>query len=290
VTAIIRPQSWTVGDATITTIVEAETPGVPPEFFFPASNAAEVAEQTWLVPTWASADGSLILRVQAFVIEIAGRQVLVDPCVGNGKRRQLPFWNEQQYTFLTDLSAAGFDVDTIDQVVHTHLHADHVGWDTQLVDGEWVPTFPNARHLYTQRELEHWKASAQRINEDVYADSIEPIFAAGLADIVAEDADLGDGLRLSPTPGHTPGHVSLWIDSGDEQAVVSGDLIHHPVQFARPEWAEIGDWDVEIARTTRRAFIGQVADTGRLTLGTHFAVAPAGHVVTHGDTWRFEPA
>lgn len=289
-TAITKPQSWIVGDATITAIVEAETPGIPTEFFFPASSAAEVAEQTWLVPTWASAEGSLILRVQAFVIEVAGRRVLVDPCVGNDKRRQLPFWHEQQYTFLADFAAAGFDVDTIDQVVHTHLHADHVGWDTHLVDGEWVPTFAKARHLYTQRELDHWKASEQRVNEDVYADSIEPIFAAGLADIVAEDADLGDGLRLSPTTGHTPGHVSLWIDRDGAQAVISGDLMHHPVQFARPEWAEIGDWDDEVARSTRRSFLGQVADTGRLLLGTHFAVAPAGHVVTHGDTWRFEPA
>jgi glyoxylase-like metal-dependent hydrolase (beta-lactamase superfamily II) len=290
VTSTTNVQSWKVGAATITAIVEAETPGVPTEFFFPESTAAGVAEQTWLVPTFASADGALIFRVQAFVVEVGARVIVVDPCVGNGKRRMLPFWNEQQYTFLADFAAAGFDVDAVDVVLHTHLHADHVGWDTHLLDGVWTPTFTNARHLYTQRELDHWMATEQRTNEDVYADSVEPIFAAGLADIVAEDADLGDGLRLSPTTGHTPGHVSLWIDSEDERGVISGDLMHHPVQCARPEWAEIGDWDGDIARTTRRAFLDEVCRDQRLVLGTHFPTAPAGRVVVAGDAWRFEPA
>lgn len=282
-------QSWKVGSVLVTAIVEAETPRVPPEFFFPASTAADVAEETWLVPDFASADGALIFRVQAFVIEIAGRRLLVDPCVGNDKPRKLPFWNMQNFTFLDDFVAAGFDVEGIDQVVHTHLHADHIGWDTRLVDGEWVPTFRNARHLYTQRELDEVRREDPPPFDEVYEDSIAPIFAAGLADIVAEDEDLGDGLRLSPTTGHTPGHVSLWIESDGEHAVISGDLIHHPVQCARPEWAEIGDWDEDMARATRRSFLDRVARDHTLVLVPHFPTVPAGHVVAAGDAWRFEP-
>jgi glyoxylase-like metal-dependent hydrolase (beta-lactamase superfamily II) len=282
-------QTWKVGSALVTSVVEAQTANVPTEFFFPASTAAEVAEQTWLVPDYAAADGSLLSRVQAFVIDLPHRRVLVDPCVGNGKQRMLPFWHMQQYTFFEDFLAGGFAPETIDHVVHTHLHADHIGWDTQLIDGVWTPTFTNARHLYTQREVDHWRAPEQRVHEDTYVDSIGPIFDAGLADIVAEDADLGDGLRLSPTTGHTPGHVSLWIDSDGERAVISGDLMHHPVQCARPEWAEIGDWNGDIARTTRREFLERVARDGTLVFGTHFPTAPAGHVVAHGDVFRFEP-
>jgi glyoxylase-like metal-dependent hydrolase (beta-lactamase superfamily II) len=239
------------------------------------------------VPDFASSDGTLTFRVQAFVIDLDDRRVMVDPCVGNGKQRALPFWHEQQYTFLDDLAAAGFDPATVDLVVHTHLHADHVGWDTHLADGAWVPTFPNARHLYTQRELDHRRGSDVPGVEDVYSDSIAPIFAAGLADIVAEDEDLGDGLRLAPTPGHTPGHTSLWIESGGERAVISGDLLHHPVQCAHPEWAEVADADVEGARTTRWSFLNDVALERAVMFGTHFPTAPAGRVVPYEDTWRF---
>lgn len=282
-------QQWHVGDVTVTAIVEAQTGGIPPEMFFPEASAADVGAESWLVPEYASTDGALIFRVQAFVIDVDDRRIVVDPCVGNDKQRTLPFWHLQRYTFLDDLVAAGFDPLGIDLVVHTHLHADHVGWATQLVDGEWVPTFANARHLYTQRELDFRRASDRPGVEDVFGDSIAPIFEAGLADIVAEDEDLGDGLRLAPTPGHTPGHTSLWIESAGERAVISGDLIHHPVQCARPEWAEIGDADVDLARRTRRSFLNDVALERALMFGTHFPTNPAGRVVPYEDTWRFAP-
>ena len=282
-------QQWHVGDATVTAIVEAETAGIPPEMFFPDATPDEVAAATWLVPDYASPDGRLILRVQAFVLDVFERRIIVDPCVGNDKHRSLPFWHLQHYTFLDDLAGSGFDPASIDLVLHTHLHADHVGWDTRLVDGRWVPTFPNARHLYTQRELDFRRASDQPGVEDVFADSIAPIFEAGLADIVAEDEDLGDGLRLAPTPGHTPGHTSLWIESAGERAVISGDLIHHPVQCERPEWAEVADADVELARATRWSFLNDVALERVVMFGTHFATAPAGRVMPFEDTWRFVP-
>jgi glyoxylase-like metal-dependent hydrolase (beta-lactamase superfamily II) len=283
-------QRWHVGDATVTAIVEAETGGIPPAMFFPEATARDVADESWLVPDFADAGGALIFRVQAFVIDDGlGRRVVVDPCVGNDKSRSLPFWHMQRYTFLDDLVAGGFDPESVDLVVHTHLHADHVGWDTRLVAGAWVPTFPNARHLYTQRELDFRRSNDVPDVEDVYGDSIAPIFAAGLADIVAEDEDLGDGLRLAPTPGHTPGHTSLWIESAGERAVISGDLIHHPVQCARPGWAEVADADVELARRTRHSFLSDVALERVVMFGTHFPTNPAGRVVPYEDTWRFAP-
>jgi len=288
-TAATTVQRWSVGDATITSVVEAETHHIPPEFFFPGVTAADLQRQPWLVPDYVDADGNIGLRVQAVVIEVAGRRVLVDPCVGNGKTRQLPFWNDMTWPFLEHFADAGFTPESIDTVVHTHLHADHVGWATHRVDGEWAPMFTQARHLYTERELAYSREVAAQGAEDVYGDSVAPVLAAGLADIVAEDADLGDGLRLEPSTGHTPGHVSLWLERDGEQALITGDFLHHPAQCTEPEWAEVGDHDPDQARATRRRMFEAAATSGALVVGTHFTTNPAGRIVTSGDVWRFEP-
>ena len=279
-------ERWQVGEATVTAVVESEIGGIPPNIFFPEATPAEVEAEDWLAAELV-AGGTIALRVQAFVIELAGRTILVDPCVGNGKQRAMPFWHEQDYPWLERFEAAGFTADQIDLVVHTHLHADHVGWDTQLEEGAWVPRFTNARHLYIEAELEHWRAAERRQAEDVYADSVAPIFDAGLADVVAVDADLGDGLRIVPTPGHTPGHVSLELVSAGETAFVTGDFTHHQIQTARPEWAEIADSDVELARRTRRDVFAHCADREALVFGTHWPVSPVGRVEPHDSAWRF---
>jgi glyoxylase-like metal-dependent hydrolase (beta-lactamase superfamily II) len=284
-----RPGRWKIGGCTITAIVEEQNDGLPPQMFFPEATAGEVAKHAWLVPDFADARGRLSMSVQAFVVEIADRVVLVDPCVGNGKKLPLAYWNEREWPFLERFAEAGFDPGNIDTVVHTHLHADHVGWDTQLRDGSWVPTFTGARHLYTQAALD-WCRTGQGIAvEGVYVESVGPIVDAGLADVVSENADLGDGLTLEPTPGHTPGHVSLWIRSGGETALVSGDFLHHPVQCAEPQWAEIGDEDAEVARSTRRSMLERAAASGALFLGTHFPTRPAGRMIVDGEWWRFVP-
>ncbi|HTO52347.1 MAG TPA: MBL fold metallo-hydrolase [Myxococcota bacterium] len=284
-------QRWQVGDYTLTAVIENETPGIPPGLFFVGVKEEDVARHAaWLVPDFADARGRVTLRVQAIVVEGRGRRVLVDPCVGNAKARTLPFWNQQHWPFLERLAAAGLAPERIDLVVHTHLHADHCGWDTRLEGGEWRPTFRNARHLYNQAELD-WIRSDRKTpdNDAVYADSIAPIFAAGLADVVPQELDLGDGLRLEPSPGHTPGHVSLWIESQGETALVSGDFLHHPVQCAELGWAEIGDIDPDQARATRRRILGRAAETRALFLGTHFATRPAGRIEPRGDAFRFIP-
>jgi glyoxylase-like metal-dependent hydrolase (beta-lactamase superfamily II) len=282
-------QRWTVGGCTITSVVEEQVEHVPPEMFFPDATAAAVARHGWLVPDFADERGRVALRVQAFVVECAGRCVLVDPCVGNGKTLAVPYWNERTFPFLERFAAAGFAPERVDTVVHTHLHADHVGWDTQLAGGTWVPTFVRARHLYTRRELDWCRAGGNPGIDGVYAQSVAPVVDAGLADVVAEDADLGDGLRLEPSPGHTPGHVSLWIESDGAVALVTGDFLHHPVQCAEPAWAEVADENRELARQTRRAFLRSASERHALFLGTHFPSLPAGRVVADGGAWRFVP-
>lgn len=279
-------QRWTVGNATITSVVEDEIEHIPPEFFFPAGNAAAVRSHPWVLDHYADTDGNITLRVQALIVEHAGRTVLVDPCVGNFKTSELPFWNQQEWPFMDRFAAAGFTTDAIDTVVHTHLHADHIGWDTRPVDGAWVPTFPNARHLYTAGEMESVQAAS---DDPSYQESILPIVDAGLADIVPDDADLGAGLRLEPTPGHTPGHVSLWLESDGERALLAGDILHHPVQCAEPTWAEIGDVDTDLARAHRRRMLSTAAETGALFIAAHFPNRPAGRVRVDGDVWRFVP-
>lgn len=281
-------QQWHVGEAAITAIVEDETPGVPVQLFFAEATPDDIRSTSWLAPDVAAADGTVALRVQAFLVRMPELTVLVDPCVGNGKTRDLPMWNQLDRPWLERLAAAGCAPADIDMVIHTHLHEDHVGWDTQWDPSEdrWVPTFTNARHIYVDDELDYRREQTNP-RYDVYADSIEPVFAAGLADIVASGADLGRGLQLVSTPGHTPGHVSLQIATGGEPFVVTGDLLHHQAQLSHPHWAEIADHDADLARTTRGDFFSHHARQGTLLAGTHFASQPVGRIEPHGTAWRF---
>jgi glyoxylase-like metal-dependent hydrolase (beta-lactamase superfamily II) len=284
-----RSERWRVGDATITAIVETQTDAIPPQLFFPGASAEDIVAHEWLIPDHAHSDGTIAFRVQAFVIELGGWTILVDPCVGNHKLRALPFWHDQEWPWFERFLEAGFDPDHVDVVLHTHLHADHVGWDTRLVDGAWEPTFQSARYVYAARELDHWRRDEHRQTEDVYGDSVEPIIEAGLADIVADDVELGGGLRLVPTPGHTPGHVSVEVDGGDAHAVITGDLLHHPVQLARPDLAEVADWDIEMARETRASFFAHHGERRSLVFVTHFASPAVGRFVGDGERWRWHP-
>ena len=280
-------QRWTVGSVTITSVVEDQIE-FPPGLLFPEATTEMVQRHPWLVPDWADAAGNISMRTQAFVVETGGLTVLVDPCVGNGKVRWLPVWNDLDLPFLERLAEVGVTPPAVQLVVHTHLHADHVGWDTHRAGDSWVPTFTAARHLYTEAELEYARTSGMP-GEDVYGDSVAPILDAGLAEIVAPDADLGHGLTLEWTPGHTPGQVSLWVESDGETALITGDFMHHPFQFAEPQVAEIADADVDVARATRARMLAKLAESGALVLGTHFPNRPGGRVRVDGDAWRFVP-
>ena len=211
----------------------------------------------------------------------------MDTCVGNDKPREVKNWNMRQGRFLEDLAEAGFPRERVDTVLCTHLHVDHVGWNTMLKDGKWVPTFPNARYLFGRKEFEHWSKAPAGPDRDVQMDSVRPILDAGLADLVAMDHRITSEVYLEPTLGHTPGHVSVCISSKGDEAVITGDLMHHPVQCAEPDWAARFDVDPDAARRTRRAFLERHAGKPVLVLGTHFATPTAGRVVRHVNIFCF---
>ena len=281
--------SWQVGAVTITQVVESKGAS-PPSFFFPDVAPEDVQRHAWLRPHFAHRDGRLFASIHAFVVESEGRRIVVDTCVGNDKERDLAMWNRLQGPFLEKLAAAGHSPESMDVVLCTHLHVDHVGWNTRLVDGRWVPTFPNARYLLGRTELAHWLASAGDEDRRIMADSVRPILDAGLADPVESDHAVTGEVRLEPTPGHTPGHVSVRIRSQGREAVITGDVMHHPVQCAEPRWQSHFDVDPDAARATRRRFLEEQADRDVLVLGTHFAAPTAGHVVRAGAAWEFRPA
>ncbi len=214
--------------------------------------------------------------------------VLVDTCIGNDKDRggRRPF-HMLRTGFLDHLRAAGVAPAAVDVVICTHLHVDHVGWNARLHDGRWVPTFPRARYLFARREWEHWTAEDEEGTRRIMADSVAPVLDAGLAQLVEMDHRVADGVWLEPTPGHTPGHVSVRLSSDGADAVITGDLMHHPVQVAEPGWESHFDSDVAEARRTRRAFCARYADRPVAVLGTHFHHPTAGHIVNRGDGWRF---
>ncbi len=278
---------WQIGDVRITKIVELELPGSG-TFVLPDAEPQNVIPIPWLVPHFARANGDLVMSVHALVVESRGRRIVVDTCVGNDKERPVPDWNLRQGPFLEDLAEAGFPRETIDTVLCTHLHVDHVGWNTMKVGGRWLPTFPNARYLLGETEWAYWDKEPEDMFGSVMGDSVRPVLEAGLADLVQTDHEITDEVRLESTPGHTPGHVSVHITSRGEEAVITGDLMHHPCQMARPEWASSFDYDAEQARATRVAFLQRYADTPVLIIGTHFAGPTAGHIVRDGGAYRLD--
>jgi glyoxylase-like metal-dependent hydrolase (beta-lactamase superfamily II) len=278
---------WRIGAVTVTKIVELEVTGGS-RFLLPQATYEEMLPIGWLRPDFADERGRLKMSVHALVVETPSRHIIVDTCLGNDKEnRRIPAWNRMQTNFLADLAAAGYPRETIDTVVCTHLHVDHVGWNTMLVGNRWVPTFPNARYLMGRVEHAHWTTQRERDDmEAVLADSVTPVWDAGLVDLVETDHRICDEASLVPTPGHTPGHVSLRIASLGEEALITGDFMHHPCQIARPDWSSTADSDPAAARATREHMLARLADAPTLVIGTHFAGRTAGHVARDRDTFR----
>ncbi len=282
--------TWTLGAVRVTSVKEVELP-MPGSAIVPdATPEALVPHSDWLAPHFVTEDGRLRLLIQALVVESQGRRIVVDTCVGNDKERTIPVFDQLETDFLGDLERAGFPRESIDTVLCTHLHVDHVGWNTMKVDGRWVPTFPNARYLVVRPEWEHWSKEDDRVFGDVLGDSVRPIFEAGLAELVEPGHAVTDEISLEPTPGHTPGHSSVRIRSEGAEAVITGDLMHHPSQCAHPEWGSSADHDPTRARETRRGFLEAQAGRSVLVIGTHFAGPHAGRIVADGAAWRFEIA
>lgn len=279
-------QTWQIGDVRITRIIETEDTSMAADFMVPDATPEALAEIDWLRPHFVTADGQLISSIYSLLVESQGKRLVVDTCLGNDKPRAVPDWNERQGAFLEEIAAAGFPRDTVDYVACTHLHPDHVGWNTMLVDGQWVPTFPNARYLFSEADWAWLDQAPVTPLGDYCGDSVRPVVDAGLADIIVPDYAITDEVRMVSTPGHSPGHMSVLIESGGARAIVTGDLMHHPCQIARPHWCSPFDFDQSRALNTRKSFINDHSDSPILVIGTHFATPSAGHIVTDGDTYR----
>ena len=284
---------WKIGDVTVTRVVE-HSAVLPITGFFPNATHEQVSRHAeWLKPWSLDDDDNVFLSIHALCVESEGRRIVVDTCIG---QRPLP----EPYSvlsndgaFLTALTDAGFARETIDTVVCTHMHFDHVGWNTMLVDGKWVPTFPNARYLLAQREYDHWIAASEEerfaASAITFDDAVLPLFDAGVVDLVEVDHQVTGDVALEHTPGHTPGHVSVRIRSQGEVAIITGDCMHHAVQLAEPSWHLHVDTDGHESTATRERLIKECCDQPVLVIGTHFPPPTAGHIVSTDDGVRFRP-
>jgi glyoxylase-like metal-dependent hydrolase (beta-lactamase superfamily II) len=280
---------WKIGDVEIARIVEVNAFPDDLSMLFKDGTPEMLLGHEWLKPHFVTPEGKMIISFQAFAVKSQGKSMMIDTCIGADRKRPYDVFCNMQTSFLDDLRIAGFPVAGIDTVLCTHLHFDHVGWNTQLVDGKWVPTFPNARYLFSAREWEHWsKADRSDIHAAHLDDAVQPIIDANLADFVSTDHRITDEVWLEPTHGHTPGHCSVHISSRGQQAVITGDLMHHAIQMALPDKPGNFDMDPPTAAATRRAFLERYEDRKALVIGSHFPDPTSGWILRDGPAWRFE--
>lgn len=234
-------------------------------------------------------EGFARLAVQSFLVETPSARVVVDTCVGNGKQRSNPLFHMLDTDFLERLEPeAGWAPDSVDVVVCTHLHVDHVGWNTRLQGGAWAATFPNARYWVAEADMPSQRSGRRGDDfEQLVADSVEPIGRAGQLVLAKGSERVAEGVRLRRTPGHTTGHLSVELESEDERALITGDAFHHPSQIVRPDWTSGVDADPATAVATRMALLEELSTSNTLVLGTHFGGPTGGRVVPDGKAWAF---
>jgi glyoxylase-like metal-dependent hydrolase (beta-lactamase superfamily II) len=282
-----------IGDVTITSIVERDGPWRRPEDMFPAYDL-EVGRRhlATLDPfVFDVASGRMVITYQTFAVRTPKRTILVDTCTGEDKGHPPPMDFPKQ-PWIDGFRAAGLRFEDIDYVFCTHLHIDHTGWNTQLRDGRWVPTFPNAKYIFHKREYAAWEEATRSGNNphgpNVFLFNCEPVVAAGQALLVDDDFELDDMIWLSPTPGHSPCHCCVNVRSGGQRAVVIGDLMHHVLQCREPDWSTIFDWDREQAARSRRRFLGEIAGTGTFVMPVHFPHPTTGLVEPDGERFHYK--
>ena len=283
-----------IGDVTVQRVDELVLP-TSVRWLLPDATREETARcSEWLQPHFQNADGFLLQSIHTFVVKTPTAVMLVDTGVGNGKDRPggIPQFHHLDTPYLERLAALGVTPEGVDFVLCTHIHGDHCGWNARLDGDRWVPTFPRARHLFARPEYEYWTSVApeQPATERLLADSVRPVVEAGLADLVAVDHVVSPEVRLVPMRGHTPGHVVIEIESRGARAVITGDVMHSPIQCAFPDLASGLDRDKEAGAAGRRAFLARYADTGTIVLGSHFGAPSVGRVTKDGAAWRFDAA
>lgn len=278
-------------------MVEAEGAFAAVDFLLPAFDPQLLKSHEWLQPDFVNDEGKVMMSFHSYVIRTGRHVILVDGCVGNDKERPLrPVWHRQQGPYLQHLAAAGVRPEEVTLVFCSHLHADHVGWNTKLVDGRWVPTFPNARYLFGRTEYEHWEKENREAlkrgealpNHGSFADSVLPVMDAKQADLVASDYQIEDGLHLEAAPGHTPGGCLLHVRNRGAHGIFSGDVIHTPVQLADPGLSSRFCSDAVLSATTRRALCERIADTPSVLFTGHFPAPSAARIVRLGGGFSLE--
>ena len=282
-----------VGDLTIHRIIEQETTFLPALDLLPTLTPELLAEnRPWLQGTGAlDSKDVLILCFQSYIVKTPHHTILIDSCIGNDKPRPLrPNWNmKTDNTYMRMLATAGFAVEDIDFVMCTHLHTDHVGWNTRLDGDRWVPTFPNARYIFGKDEFDYWTEQNAKTPAPAFVDSVLPVVEARRAEIVRNDYEIGDHLRILSTPGHTPGHVAFTFGRGRDAAVFSGDLMHSPLQTRYPELSVKFDVDPARAASTRRGFLERYCDTDTLCCTAHFPSPSMGKIRRRGEGFSCNP-
>ena len=283
-----------IGQFEINRVIESEGPFLEVQSFIPDADQAVVeANRDWLMPRFIEpASNKIILNIQSYILRTPRHTILVDTCVGNDKPRPgRPMFDRLSLPYLADLAAAGVRPEEVDFVLCTHLHVDHAGWNTQLINGRWVPTFPNAKYIFARTEYEFWERRHLDGSEgpvpNVYDDSILPVMQAGQAVLVDADHQIDDGLWFEPAPGHTPGNVVVNLQSQGATGVLTGDVMHHPLQLIRPEWSSRACEDAVQSVATRRALIERYADTDTLIAPAHFASPTMGHIISKGDGFGY---
>jgi len=283
-----------LGEIEIARIVELEEPFLLPEKMFVEATPEAIAPYLeWLQPrAMCPTTGKLILPIQTYLIRTRHHVAVVDTCIGNHKSPAgFKRWaGRDDGGWLRGLAEHGVSPADVDFVFCTHLHLDHCGWHTSLVNGRWQPTFQNARYLFSREEYAYAERRQRDVQDPVFAENVLPVMEAGLGLLVAPDHVIDETLRLESTPGHTPGHVAVHIGSGTQDAVVTGDLIHSPLQCVHPEWNFIYDEIPELAQRTRRAFLERYADCPTIILASHFPSPSTGRIERSGNAFRYRYA
>jgi glyoxylase-like metal-dependent hydrolase (beta-lactamase superfamily II) len=272
---------FSAGDLTIHRIVEMSGPMLGLRQLLPGLSEEGLAEHRgWLAPDGLDADDRAIITIQSYVVRTPHHNILIDACFGNDKTLpHIADWHRRQgREYELAMSAAGLRYEDIDYVFCTHLHADHVGWNTRLAGGKWAPTFPKARYVFSAGEVRFWEGEYARERGPVFEESVLPVLEAGRADLVADDAVIGDHVRLLPTPGHTPHHVAVLLGKGRDEAAFAGDLLHSPLQWRVPELSAAMDRDPAAALVSRRRFLERYEETGTVCCFAHTPAPSAGFV------------
>jgi glyoxylase-like metal-dependent hydrolase (beta-lactamase superfamily II) len=282
---------FTVGEAQIHRVEELAAP-LPFAMF---GEGMLEANADWLVPLWASVDGLWDMIVQSWIVEVDGRVVVIDPCVGNGRSLpHFPLFDHLETPFLERFTATGIRPEDVTHVFCTHLHSDHCGWNTTLRNGRFVPTFPKARYLLARRELDRWNPGLPGYNpvpanEGIFAASVQPVLEAGLADVVGEYHRISPSLQTEPAYGHTLGHSVVHLDSSGAEAWFTGDVFHHPIELIHPEIDANTCEDFQQTLATRNRLVGAFVATGALIIPAHFAAPHVGRLRDVGGKRVFQP-